>query len=128
MERKQYIGLDVSQKETAVCVVDQNGKVLFEGTQPLMPNPLLRPLTAVTGVRFSTGRQLNQPLTGDSALREVDLPRTLPSMRFLNGGERWRTGDMLGPMIVTLLPVPPTQPATRSAHCVPWPSSGSPPR
>jgi predicted NBD/HSP70 family sugar kinase len=34
MERKQYIGLDVSQKETAVCVVDQNGKVLFEGRKP----------------------------------------------------------------------------------------------
>ena len=28
---KQYVGLDVSQKETAVCVVDQDGKVLFEG-------------------------------------------------------------------------------------------------
>ena len=27
---KQYVGLDVSQKETAVCVVDQDGKVLFE--------------------------------------------------------------------------------------------------
>jgi hypothetical protein len=34
---KQFVGLDVSQKETAVCVVDQNGNVLFEGKAP--PNP-----------------------------------------------------------------------------------------
>lgn len=27
----QYVGLDVSQKETAVCVVDENGRVIFEG-------------------------------------------------------------------------------------------------
>ena len=31
---KQYVGLDVSQKETAVCVVDQDGKVVFEGKAP----------------------------------------------------------------------------------------------
>ena len=28
---KQYVGLDESQRETAVCVVDENGKILFEG-------------------------------------------------------------------------------------------------
>ena len=28
---KQYVGLDVSQKETSVCVVDEAGQVLFEG-------------------------------------------------------------------------------------------------
>lgn len=28
---KQYVGLDVSQKETSVCVVDEVGQVLFEG-------------------------------------------------------------------------------------------------
>jgi transposase len=39
---KQYVGLDVSQKETAVCVVDQNGKVLFEGKVPSDPGALAR--------------------------------------------------------------------------------------
>jgi transposase len=38
----QYVGLDVSQKETAVCVVDQNGKVLFEGKVPSDPGALAR--------------------------------------------------------------------------------------
>ena len=28
---KQYVGLDVSQKETSVCVVNEVGRVLFEG-------------------------------------------------------------------------------------------------
>ena len=28
---KQYVGLDVSQKETSVCVVNEAGRILFEG-------------------------------------------------------------------------------------------------
>lgn len=28
---KQYVGLDVSQKETAVCVVDESSRLIFEG-------------------------------------------------------------------------------------------------
>jgi transposase len=39
---KQYVGLDVSQKETAVCVVDQSGKILFEGKAPSDPGALAR--------------------------------------------------------------------------------------
>ena len=39
---KQYVGLDVSQKETAVCVVDQSGKSLFEGKAPSDPGALAR--------------------------------------------------------------------------------------
>ena len=39
---KQYDGLDVSQKETAMCVVDQDGKVLFEGKIPSDPGALAR--------------------------------------------------------------------------------------
>ena len=39
---KQYVGLDVSQKETAVCVVDQDGKILFEGKAPSDPGALAR--------------------------------------------------------------------------------------
>jgi len=28
---KQYVGLDVSQKETAVCVINDSGLVVYEG-------------------------------------------------------------------------------------------------
>jgi len=34
---KQYVGLDVSQKETSVCVVDEVGQVLFEGKGQVRP-------------------------------------------------------------------------------------------
>jgi transposase len=37
---KQYVGLDVSQKETAVCVVDIDGKLVFQGKAPSTPGAL----------------------------------------------------------------------------------------
>ena len=37
---KQYVGLDVSQRETAVCIVDETGKLLFEGTAKSHPGDL----------------------------------------------------------------------------------------
>lgn len=39
---KQYVGLDVSQKETSVCVVDEAGKVLFEGRASSDPGALAK--------------------------------------------------------------------------------------
>lgn len=37
---KQYVGLDVSQKETAVCVVDETGGLIFEGRAKSDPGAL----------------------------------------------------------------------------------------
>lgn len=37
---KHYVGLDVSQKETAVCVVDENGRRVFEGRAKSDPGAL----------------------------------------------------------------------------------------
>jgi hypothetical protein len=56
---KQYVGLDVSQKETAVCVVDQNGKVVFEGKAASDPGALARMIgkraPAAERIGFETG-------------------------------------------------------------------------
>lgn len=41
---KQYVGLDVSQKETAVCVVDESGKVNFQGKVKSDPGALAQAL------------------------------------------------------------------------------------
>lgn len=38
---KQYVGLDDSQKETAVCVVDENGRLVFEGRANSDPGTLV---------------------------------------------------------------------------------------
>lgn len=37
---KQYVGLDVSQKETAVCIVDEDGRVIFKGRARSDPGAL----------------------------------------------------------------------------------------
>ena len=37
---KQYVGLDVSQKETSVCVVDEQGRLMFEGKVKSTPGAL----------------------------------------------------------------------------------------
>ena len=56
---KQYVGLDVSQRETAVCVVDQDGKVMFEGKVPSDPGVLAKVIRkrapAAERVGFETG-------------------------------------------------------------------------
>jgi transposase len=37
---KQYVGLDVSQKETAICVIDETGRVVYEGKAKSDPGTL----------------------------------------------------------------------------------------
>lgn len=37
---KQYVGLDISQRETAVCVVNETGQVIFEGKAKSNPGAL----------------------------------------------------------------------------------------
>jgi transposase len=39
---KQSVGLDVSQKETAVCVIDESGRIVFEGKARSEPGALAR--------------------------------------------------------------------------------------
>ena len=56
---KHYVGLDVSQKETAICVVDQDGKVLFEGKVRSDPGALAKAIhkwaPAAERIGFETG-------------------------------------------------------------------------
>ncbi len=39
---KQYVGLDVSQRETAVCVVSETWQLIFEGKAKSDPGDLTR--------------------------------------------------------------------------------------
>jgi transposase len=72
---KQYVGLDVSQKETSVCVVNEVGQVLFEGTAKSDPGAL----TALLRKRAPHAQRIGFE-TGAMAswlwheLRRVDLP------------------------------------------------------
>jgi transposase len=72
---KQYVGLDVSQRETAVCVVSEHGQLLFEGTAKSDPGDLTKllrkhaPLAQRIG--FETGA-MSSWLWYE--LRRVELP------------------------------------------------------
>ena len=72
---KQYVGLDVSQKETAVCVLDQDGKVLFEGKAPSDPGALARVIgkwaPAAERIGFETGAMASWLW---HELKRIDLP------------------------------------------------------
>jgi transposase len=56
---KQYVGLDVSQKESSVCVVDEEGRVIFEGKAPSEPGALARTIRkraqSAERIGFETG-------------------------------------------------------------------------
>jgi hypothetical protein len=43
---KQYVGLDVSQRETSVCVLNETGHILFEGKAKSDPGALTALLRA----------------------------------------------------------------------------------
>jgi len=45
-----FIGLDVSLSKTAVCVVDHDGAVLWQGKVPSEPGPLIARLGEWSGV------------------------------------------------------------------------------
>ncbi|MDR6306254.1 transposase [Nitrobacter vulgaris] len=72
---KQYVGLDVSQKETSVCVINEAGQIVFEGKTKSDPNALaelLRKRAPYTErVGFETGA-MSSWLWHE--LRRVDLP------------------------------------------------------
>lgn len=72
---KQYVGLDVSQKETAVCVLDQDGKVLFEGKVASDPGALARVIgkraPAAERIGFETGAMASWLW---HELKRIDLP------------------------------------------------------
>jgi transposase len=49
---KQYVGLDVSQRETSVCVVNETGHILFEGKAKSDPGAFSGAGTACGAHRF----------------------------------------------------------------------------
>ncbi|MCA6111284.1 IS110 family transposase [Bradyrhizobium cenepequi] len=72
---KQYVGLDVSQRETAVCVVGETGQVIFEGKVKSDPGALTNLLRKhaphAERISFETGAMASSLW---HELRRVDLP------------------------------------------------------
>lgn len=72
---KQYVGLDVSQQETSVCVVDQAGRTVYEGKVKSDPGALTELLRRrapdAERIGFETGAMASWLW---HELRRVDLP------------------------------------------------------
>ena len=72
---KQYVGLDVSQRETTVCVVDQAGRTVYEGRAKSDPGALSELLREraphAERIGFETGAMASWLW---HELRRVDLP------------------------------------------------------
>ena len=72
---KQYVGLDVSQKETSVCVLDEEGRVTYEGKAQSTPGALTKLITSraprAERIGFETGA-MSSWLWHE--LKRVDLP------------------------------------------------------
>ena len=72
---KQYVGLDVSQRQTSVCVVDQAGRTVYEGRVKSDPGALTELLRKraphAERIGFETGAMASWLW---HELRRVDLP------------------------------------------------------
>jgi transposase len=72
---KQYVGLDVSQKETSVCVIDESGTIVFEAKAPSEPGALARLICkrapTVERIGFETGAMASWLW---HELKRIDVP------------------------------------------------------
>src|SRR2546423_10851090 len=70
-----FIGLDVSLSKTAVCVVDREGAVLWQGKVPSEPGPLIKRLAEWHGMIELAGIEAC-PLSEwlHRGLREAGIP------------------------------------------------------
>src|SRR5690242_21965648 len=84
---QHYVGLDLSVKETSVCIIDKAGKVIREVKVATKPVPILAVLTeeglAIERIGLEAG-PLSQWLF--SALAEAGLPVRSEERRV---GKRW---------------------------------------
>ena len=72
---QQYVGLDVSQKETAVCVIDDAGRIVFEGKARSEPGALATVIRKraphAARIGFETGAMASWLW---HELKRIDLP------------------------------------------------------
>jgi hypothetical protein len=69
---KQYVGLDVSQRETAICVVGEMGQVIFEGKaksdQGALTSLLRKHASHAERIGFETGAMASWLWTNSAGL------------------------------------------------------------
>jgi hypothetical protein len=70
-----YVGLDVSLAETSVCVLEEDGRVRFEGRVPSQPEPMIKCLREKAGDAQRIGKETG-PTAGVlfRAIQSANLP------------------------------------------------------
>src|SRR3954451_10615162 len=72
---EQYVGLDVSLEETAVCVLDKSGKVIWRGRCSSDPDAIARTVRDRAPFAVRIGLETGQLSTWlVHGLRRLDLP------------------------------------------------------
>ena len=61
---EHYVGLDVSLKSTAICVVDAKGKIVREGVVASDPEAIAASLPRTRPMRCGSGWRAVQPRPG----------------------------------------------------------------
>ena len=90
---KHYVGLDVSLKETAVCVVDENGVVIREGKAFSDPEAIIAWLNESGLSVAKVGLEIVVPLVGSMANYERAAYRrsALTPVDFVDSRRRCRS-------------------------------------
>ena len=75
---KHYVGLDVSQKETSICIVDDAGKIVFQGKAKFETETKLE--SEVWSMRsVGPAIDIKVRLPAEGRVLELQLPRLLNS-------------------------------------------------
>jgi transposase len=75
---RTYVGLDVSVKETAVCIVDDTGKLMCEQSVPTDPEDIVTPLISV-GKDYGRELALAAGVDPDSRSTKAGSERGMPA-------------------------------------------------
>ena len=73
-----FVGLDVSVKETAVCIVDDTGKLMCEQSVPTDPEDIVTPLISV-GKDYGRELALAARVDPDSRSTKAGSERGMPA-------------------------------------------------
>jgi len=65
-QSKQYVGLDVSLKETSICVIDDVGKIVWRGRTESTPEAIASAVKQHRPMRFGLGSKVGSYRAGCS--------------------------------------------------------------
>jgi hypothetical protein len=68
-QSKQYVGLDVSLKETSICVIDNVGKIVWRGRTESTPEAIASAVEAMRAQLLVYNKAVIQRARGDDTAR-----------------------------------------------------------